>query len=317
MRIAAVLGRDRSKELTAVLPAPEGLVVASIEHGAAQVQLTQCEFIPWPDSLQREAILRESSRRLSLHKRRCATLMPVGDYSILSVEAPEVPPQEMKAAVRWRIRELIDFHIDDAVIDIFDVPVSGIPGRQNNLYTVVARQSVVRQQVDLLQAHNINLQVIDIPELALTNIATLLPGNDRGQVMLYLTADQGVIVIVKDSNLYLARTMDLGYRAFATTDDHRGAPPRSPVDSLVLEIQRTLDYYDRYFRQSPVGSLWLAPLPAGAEELAAALGDNLGMTAQVLDLNVILPQSPPLDRQLQAQALLAVGAALRRESAGL
>ena len=50
----------------------------------------------------------------------CITTLNIGSYALLLVEAPDVPATELRAAIRWRVKDLIDFHIDDAVIDVFD-----------------------------------------------------------------------------------------------------------------------------------------------------------------------------------------------------
>lgn len=50
-----------------------------------------------------------------------SVLDPSG-YRLPLVEAPDGPPAELRAAVRWRVKSLIDFHIDDAVIDLFEIP---------------------------------------------------------------------------------------------------------------------------------------------------------------------------------------------------
>ena len=46
---------------------------------------------------------------------RCIGLVGLGDYTLVLVEAPDVEPEEMRAAIRWRIRDLVDFNIDEAV----------------------------------------------------------------------------------------------------------------------------------------------------------------------------------------------------------
>ena len=39
-------------------------------------------------------------------------VMPLGSYNLLQIEAPKVPPEELRSAVRWRVKDLIDFPID-------------------------------------------------------------------------------------------------------------------------------------------------------------------------------------------------------------
>ena len=83
------------------------------------------------------ALLKQTLSSQQLYKVPLSSLLAIGDYQLLMVEAPEVPPAELRAAIRWRIRDLIDFHIDDAVLDVFDVPPSGARGVQQHLVHAV------------------------------------------------------------------------------------------------------------------------------------------------------------------------------------
>ncbi len=134
----------------AVVPSDEGLCVASLASDGKQPRLGVCDFMSWPEDGSNDKLLAEAVRRHKLGKQNCTTVMALGDYTVLSVEAPDVPPDELRAAIRWQIKDLIDFHIDDAVVDIFDAPPSGASGRQSSLYVVVSRLSQVRERVDQL-----------------------------------------------------------------------------------------------------------------------------------------------------------------------
>src|SRR5438270_14007940 len=64
--------------------------------------------------------LEHASRELSLGGYQCATLLAAGDYQIVVVDAPNVPRDELKSAIRWRVKELRDFHVDGPTIDVLD-----------------------------------------------------------------------------------------------------------------------------------------------------------------------------------------------------
>ena len=51
------------------------------------------------------------------------------DYQMQLVEAPSVPREEMRSAVRWKLKDLLDYPVDAATIDVADVPTdrSGAP----------------------------------------------------------------------------------------------------------------------------------------------------------------------------------------------
>ena len=61
-------------------------------------------------------------RAAALPRAPVSTVLRTDDYQLALVEAPDVPPAELRAAMRWRLKESIDFRVEDAVIDVFDVP---------------------------------------------------------------------------------------------------------------------------------------------------------------------------------------------------
>ena len=138
--------------------------------------------------------------------------------------------------MRWRVKDLIDFHINDATLDVFDVPGERVAGRARQMYAVAARSAVIQKRVDQLDAAGINLQVIDIIELAQRNLATLLPEDARGVALLSFTAGAGLLTITKQSELYLSRNLDIG------------------LDALT-QSENPSDYFDRIVPRSNVRSI--------------------------------------------------------------
>src|SRR5687768_6419248 len=100
-----------------------------------------------PKSLERVA------REFGAKRFQCTTLLRPDQYQILLVEAPAVKPDELKSAVRWRIKDMLDYHVDDATIDVLDVPLpAGGPQRTHYMYTVAARNDVIRTTIDRFTA---------------------------------------------------------------------------------------------------------------------------------------------------------------------
>jgi MSHA biogenesis protein MshI len=87
------------------------------------------------------------------------------------------------------------------------------------------------------------------------------------------------------------------------------------IDSIVLEVQRSLDYYESNFSQPTPALLALAPLEFPCPELLAALSQNFGNRAKPFPLDTLLT-GMELAEDEQARSFLAIGAALRREVAG-
>ena len=247
--------------LVAVCPTEEGIPCARVRRHKDQPPVLELCKVQKLDNIGIQgAEIARLTRADRLDEQLCVTTLEVGSYSLLLVEAPDVPSSELRAAIRWRVKDLIDFHIDDAVIDVFDVPNQRMSGGNQMMYAVVARSSMVRRQVDLLTEAGLKLEVIDIPELALRNIAALLPEDVAGVVMLYLYPRGGLITITRQTTLYLSRRLDLGYEALGVDLD--SAMPR--LDRIVVEIQRSLDYHESHFSQPPVTNVVIAPVPGSS-----------------------------------------------------
>ena len=220
--------------------------------------------------------------------------------------------EELRAAMRWRVKDLIDFHINDATLDVFDVPGERVAGRARQMYAVAARSAVIQKRVDLLDAANINLQVIDIIELAQRNLAGLLPEDARGVALLSFTAGAGLLTITKQGELYLSRNLDIGLDALTQAEN-----PSDYFDRIVLEIQRSLDYYDSHFRQPPLVGLVLTPMSRPVPGLEEYLRANLSMNVSIMDLTQLMDFRSEFDPAARARCLITIAAALRREQATL
>ena len=305
---------DRSLQL-GVCAAPGGLAAAIVrQRPGATAQVQWAAHIEGADQAH---ALHSLARERHVRSINCVSTLAHGDYSLVMVDAPDVPPSEMRAAVRWRLNELLDFHVDDAVVDIFDVPNPG-GARSGRIYAVAARNTAVKSTVDDCTAGGLTLDVIDIPEFALRNVAELLPEDAHGVAFIALEEQRGLMTISRQGGLYLSRRLDYGTaRLFgdpggSVSDEQEGA-----LDTLVIEIQRSLDYYERHFAQPPIQGIVFGPCVLPLARVCAYLHSQLGVPVRALDLNQLLPSENILDAALQATCLTAIGSALRREEVAL
>jgi len=224
-----------------------------------------------------------------------------------------VPPAELRAAVRWRIKDAIDIRVDEAVIDVFDVPAPSRGTQGRMMYAVAARRSAIERHAAVLAAVG-GLDVIDVPELCLRNLAAALPAAAGGVALLHLGDSSATVVLAQGRTFYFARQMEL-QSAAGQAAGGAGAVP--DVTSIVLELQRSLDYYERHFDQPPITRVAIAPAGQRAEVLAVKLAQETGFEVAVLDLNALLHCPLPVAAATQLQCLMAVAAALREERRSL
>ncbi|MCW8972339.1 MAG: pilus assembly protein PilM, partial [Gammaproteobacteria bacterium] len=210
-----------------------GIAQITPDSANALPRLTLCRYLPSENLAERPALLARLREELQLDQSLCISVAENEMFTLLLVDAPEVEANELKSAIRWRIKELIDFDVDDAVIDAFDVPGQEERGRQKLLYVVAARRAAVQSHINLLEEERLNLSIIDIPELAMRNIASLLPEDESGVAMLYLTHEGGLLTMTRQKDLFLARRLDIGLRqlsAFASTTS-----PGEAEDEFILD----------------------------------------------------------------------------------
>lgn len=261
-------------------------------------------------------LLQRFVRERNLKNIPCTGLLRPGDYSLVLVDSPDVPPSEIRSAMRWQIRELIDFHIDDAVIDVFDLPErDGHSARR--MYAVAARRERVLQLISLMNLSGLNLQSIDIPELALRNIAARLPEDAGGVALIALDRQQGLMTVTRQDALYFSRRVDCNTERLVAASEGEELTPalESLLDGLTIEIQRSLDFYERHFSQSSVAGIVISPVPGVTDKVCAYLQAQLGIPTRWLD--VAAQCRAPVPDAVLVEGIGVLGGALREEQISL
>lgn len=244
----------------------------------------------------------------------CSAVLPPSDYQLLSMDAPPVPREELKAAIRWRLKDMLDFHVDDAAIDVLDVPSErDASNRARTMFVVAARNQIIAARHQLFEKSRLQLDVIDIPEMAQRNIAALFEAEGRGLGLLYFDESGGLLTITQSGELQLSRRIDVPLRQLQTNDDDEFA---NALERVTVEVQRSLDHFDRHARHILVSRVLLAPVPSVTNRLQTYLASNLYLPVELLKLDEVLDiqDAPELQTEEgQQQFFLATGAALRHE----
>ena len=253
---------------------------------------------------------------LSFSGFRFSTLLGNSEYQLQMVEAPNVPPEELKAAVRWRVKDTLNYHVDDATIDVLKIP-SGkqLSERAQSMYVVAASNDVIRKRIAMFEDAKLDLDIIDIPEMAQRNVAALFEEDGRGLALLAFDESGGTLTFTGGGELYLARRIEISLGQLQDADE---SLRRQSFERLELEVQRSLDYFDRQFSHISVKRLLVAlPYQIG---LVKVLQENLGVDVERLDLSQVMDLSaiPELaSEEAQMDAFYALGAALRVERRAL
>jgi MSHA biogenesis protein MshI len=266
---------------------------------------------------------------------------------LLQIAAPAVPPEELRSAARYQIRDMVDMHIDDLTLDVLRLG-DGQDKSMGQVFVVAAANTVIKETLQLAASMDWPVQVIDVQEMAQRNLQAawaLADGlAERATAALMVVNDhQALLTIVARGELYYTRRLDLppGFMAM----QWRGAlgleaapvDAYTPVDEYVpdygraalglgmdgvadanadraqrvlVELQRSLDLWDRTWTNLPLASVNVYAAGRTAE-LADWLRQGLGQTVTSRDPTSLFEGVPELSEEHKLRCLPLLGLLLR------
>lgn len=305
---------NRDSGWVAVALSSKGVYLAEAKYVGERPQVTRCAFYPTEEVTP--TVLEKIRKEAQLDGGRYTTLLSANEYQLMMVDAPSVPVDELKTAIRWKIKDALNYHIDDATIDVLQIPAGKYGSeRPQSLYAVAASNETIRKRIALFEKAKFDLRVIDIAEMAQRNIAALYETEGRGLALLAFDDEGGLLTITYEGELFLARRIEISLGQLQDADEGMRQQYR---DRVVLEVQRSLDYFDRQFHHISIERMLVsAPADLGVAQLLAG---NMGLPVGELDLTraMDIVGVPELaDSEYASYALHALGAALRLEKKAL
>ncbi len=241
--------------------------------------------------------LTELAQEAGLEKSQLHLVLAPGQYQLMLTEAPQVGDDELAAALRWKVAELLSYSVEEASLDAFALPEDAYRGRQRMAYVATCPRNAVSSLDSSFAQAQLALHSITIPEIACLRLGRLLQPAADGRALVMLSEHECQIVLIQDGHLYLSRQAPIGWSRLLQSRD---------FEALLLEIQRSLDYYDSQIGKGVVRQVLISP-HEHAGELASYLDQNLSPEVLELDLSVWLGSS---FAGVASEQALAIGAAL-------
>jgi MSHA biogenesis protein MshI len=296
-------------------PAQHAVTVLSLESGVAALRLEP----GGPAGLPRVTRAGQGSEagpslkawvRAGWFKHACVVLvLPTRLRSTHLLPRPDVPDAELVEAARWQLAATLDYPAEEALLDVLPLPV--LAGSQPpQVLALCARRAAVQAHLAPLLAAGVQPAVIDVADLAQRNLALLASrhapanaciGPDHGQVLLTLSAG---------GELCVTRSLMLG-EAGGENDDREdidigtgpGAAAAQRTERLALQLQRTLDTFERQATNFAVRRLWVLPRTRD-RQFADLLASHVALPVEpvrlegLFDLSAVQPgwDSAPFER---------------------
>lgn len=289
----------------------EGLCYAYVKHNKETFELQAANTVPYTLK-DLGKVLTYLDNQYNLSNAACSWLLTSDKYQLLQVEDLPVPPEEFQSAIRWQIKKLLSYAVDDAFIDRFTIPPAQTTNPKKYIQIVAAQASYIQPIAEIIIESGLNLTTIDIQELSLRNITSLFENDDKGTALVYLQEKTSIITISKQKLFYFSRKLDWSLEVLTTADTLEQA--HEYFDKLALELHRSFDYFQGQWRQGAPTRILVAPVVATAIDIAAYLSQRLSLTIQTLNLNSVMRSKITLDANTQGKYLPLIGAALRKEN---
>lgn len=174
--------------------------------------------------------------------RRAVTILCLSDEAIQfkRIELPRMPIKEIAEALKWRIKGIVSFDVESAVLD-FDVidEITGEDGAKNfSVLMAAIQRGVIDNKVSMLKESGVEtIGSVNVDSFGLANIIKLTPEGkkDTDCAVLKVTYTKSTVNIYKDGRLVFVRNIPIGLdnikdsiRGPVTTD--KGSVELGPED---------------------------------------------------------------------------------------
>ena len=292
-----------------VMPAERETALAIVRTGGGKRPLLRHCAIHPAIEIKAEHVLAPLNRTREFARAGVSGVLSTQDYELVQVEAPEVHPNELRSAVRWKLKDIINFPVNDAVIDVFEIPQQARYVETKMMFVVAARGDAVERIVRLIKPRVRGFDVMDIPEMCLRNLSAMLPQDEDGVALLALGDGFAQLVLTCQGTLYLARRIEL---AKSPADSLDGSTPVDvDVSAVALEVQRSLDYYESHYDRPPISEIVIASGDDRAAKLRDPLSTETGMAVELFEVSDLFEVASGVEADTRWPGLIALGAALR------
>lgn len=236
-------------------------------------------------------------------------------YQQNQLELNGIPLAERREAARWQLTERLDYPVEEAVIDLFDIALDEAQ-KDARTFAITARHSLLKARLLALKRPELKLLAMDIPEFALRNVLELFPDQARGICLLWVQANATLLLVVREGCVYFSRLISTGLAQLsenqaANSPELLAEPTERVLEDLILEIQRSLDFCESSFRLPSIAKIWLAFCGDEPPLVVDYLGRYLSAEVRPADFRQVFDFHCEVSTATINKCLPALGAALR------
>jgi hypothetical protein len=218
--------------------------------------------VPLQSEKTLSASLLSLQSQMGLSNMKCAWTLSLKDYQLLLIDKPKVMPKEYKAVALWQVKDMLQFPIDDCVVDVF-LPSENIVAHKNKLYVVVCKRSYLMSVVEIFSSMNISVESIIIQEFAERNLMMRLGLQEESIALLSQDGETYVLTIFQSDEILFSRRM---------------------TKNIDFELMRSFEYFNVTLSQSAIGKLLMYRIAKEEQERLKASLEQSNFIMPVEDM---------------------------------
>ena len=284
----------------------ERIAVSVANHAESPPKIVETVLLDMEESL--DATLKKAIKKLSSSGCQAVVGLSMFDSKFHKIQKPNVPDEELDASLPFLMKDRLSQSVEKSLVACVKYPEGC--RHDDQLMVIEVTKARVTEIVDSLHDIGVEIAAIDVAELVIGDLFATQEDMAKG-VAILAEHDTGVnLLLYRNHSLYLIR----GIQDVPDLISCLPAPGNVQMaDTLMLEVQRTLDYYDSLMGQPMPARLYLVPSFADLSPLAEHLDANLAPSVSVLDLNELYSLPDVMDYGTQHDVLVAVAASMRRQ----
>lgn len=210
-------------------------------------------------------------------RRPVRVALAAGLYQQIQIDKPAVPEPEIIGALPWAIKDYVSEPVLQLALDYVDLPTA--PAGRPRINVIAVSKSRIQALADAVNGVA-ELVDITIDELAL---GRLFAQDHSVRLLLWQPAGQDLqLLVFQQGGLCFSRVLR-GFKGLAAAE-----PDAMDLDSLALEIQRSLDYLQGQLKLPECASLQLALSSPGLGALIRHLEQTFGFAVSAMANKAIL-----------------------------
>ena len=231
----------------------------------------------------------------------CCFVLDDKDYQMLTIDPPDVPAEEIKEAVKWKVKDLISLPLEEVMVDVFIIPASN-EAAKSLANVIVVHKAVIEQISSWMEELDLQLKAIDIPELSYRNYLETVGYLEKNIALVLIKENYGKLIVINRGSVCFSRHFSLHYKG--------GLFDELPDADIALELQRSLDYYERQLKYIVPPKIVVVGENITEDKITASIKDSLNQQ--------IVAESPAgfefseEDRLYTGRLVAVYGGALRR-----